>query len=135
MKKYRWHDEPVKVEFGICKVEENKEKPLWWYNFDVAMGKEEIPAVRVTYGEHSFVISNRYGEGEEKLRRGGWPNFPHASLPDDLFSVTGIGFKYDPDGINDWNAKRDKWQKENLSHLDDYKKSQSLKQVILKSRL
>ena len=38
---YQWQGENVKVVFGYCTITENKEKPLYWYNYEVAMAEGE----------------------------------------------------------------------------------------------
>jgi len=49
--KYFWQGKPVKVQFGYCKVQENKERPLWWYNYECFLIKSKkctiIDAIKI----------------------------------------------------------------------------------------
>lgn len=131
---YQWHGEPVMVEFGLCTGGLVKDKPLWWTNYECSFspGKSgfAIEAVKVIYGKEEFVISNQYGRGVHKLLNGGWPNLGHGSLPmdgfmkDDDFAI----YEYDEDAFQEYEAKREQWQKKNFP--EDYKKIQSLKAMI-----
>lgn len=84
-----WHGEPVKTEFGSAFINEDTEKPLVWYNYEVLNSKirtSVIPAIRITTkAGNSFVISNHFGIGWLKLKHGGWPGTTHFSLPKDSF--------------------------------------------------
>jgi hypothetical protein len=87
--KYFWQGEPVKVQFGYCKVQENKEHLLWWYNYECSLNKSRlytiIEAIKIET-ENPFVISNHFGIGVYKLINGGWPDCEHYSLPLESFS-------------------------------------------------
>ena len=92
---YKWHGEPVDVEFGFCKIFRNDEKKMWWYNFEchladvdltkkgeVCRGEADIPAIKVTPRKGDFfVLGNHFGIGIKKLVAGGWPDHQHFSLP------------------------------------------------------
>ncbi len=132
----QWQGEDVNVVFGFCEVKENTEKPLYWYNYDIAIGESKIPAIKViTNHDHEFVISNRHGVGIEKLVRGGWPNFPHASLELDDFQESNENHEeYNPEALNKRDREAEQWFENNFGHTEDWKKSQALKEMILKSR-
>ena len=74
--KYFWQGKSVKVQFGYCKVQENKERPLWWYNYECFLSKSKkctiIEAIKIE-GKEPFVIANHFGIGVYKLMNGGWP--------------------------------------------------------------
>ncbi|WP_420581962.1 hypothetical protein [Reichenbachiella sp.] len=134
MSKYQWQGEPVKVEFGCSTVSENKEKPLWWYNYlcDKCGGQAEIPSIRITtVSGQSFVISNQFGIGVHKLLNGGWPNMTHASLPDTGFEVNEMDYKIEEFNKESWlfyNSKKDSWMKE--KHPEEFERLESLREVI-----
>lgn len=125
----KWQGEPVSVRYGYCHVKTNTEKPLMWYNYDCRMtGEAKIPAIEITSND-VFVISNQFGIGEEKLRKGGWPNMPHASLPDGTFTETGVAVEFDKEAYLANYAVSDLWMKNN--YPEEYKKVQGLKDLIL----
>lgn len=123
MKKYAWQGEPIKVDFGHCTVKLNKEKPLWWYNFDCSSsdtyGISIIPAIKITtsFG-NEFCIANHFGIGHHKLIHGGWPNYTHYSLDMFSFEVSKKPewriIKFDLEGYENWYTLRQKWEKENF---------------------
>ena len=85
--KYKWQGEPVKVTFGNCIVIENKEKPLWWWNYECNEGsasldgKAVIPSLKIKTKEgNEFMIANHFGIGIHKLLNGGWPSHAHFSV-------------------------------------------------------
>ena len=88
-KQYFWQGKPVRVQFGYCKVQENKEKPLWWYNYECFLNKTEectiIEAIKIEV-KKPFVIANHFGIGVYKLMHGGLPDCEHYSLPLESFS-------------------------------------------------
>lgn len=108
---YQWQGEPVNVRFGTVKINEVKDKPLYWYNYEaVALGLDRIPAVEVTYKEPGgdkqvFCIANHFGIGVRKLEAGGYPNYTHLSLP-----------SY-PGSFEEFTA--DQWEKEKFKALND----------------
>lgn len=131
---YQWQGEKVKVEFGLCKVIEVKNKPLWWWNYECCWddyyNKDKysmhdksalVPAVKITHKEQEFVIANHFGIGVHKLINGGHPNYRHYSLPLDGFESTScmtiqeqyiyVHRKFDLLSFEDHEAKRSKWQK------------------------
>lgn len=130
--KYQWHGEGVKTEFGYCLVSENKDKPLWWYNFECNWDDynlcdrrysddkiAHIPAIKITYDDQVFCIANHFGIGVHKLINGGWPSHRHFSLPVEGFndSLT-IPEKqmycpkqFDLEGFEAHESERKKWQK------------------------
>jgi hypothetical protein len=128
VKKYQWQGEPVKVIFGYCLVKENKEKPMWWYNYECRQdGTAVIPALQITtQNDHSFFISNHYGIGVHKLINGGWPGCTHFSLNGGEFTGrhTLMYTVFDLDGYEKHEANRRIWQKEN--HPEEYEKQQKL---------
>jgi len=83
--KYFWQGEPVKTTFGYCSIKKHDDKPMMWWN---ALCDDDgyalIEAVRVDaeiYG--IFYIANFGGIGAYKLKRGGWPDCTHYSIPSD----------------------------------------------------
>lgn len=135
--RYQWQGEPVIVEFGYSEVKPDTEKPLMWYNYECdlavgTMGIAKIPSIEITYGDSSFVLANHFGLGVEKLRRGGWPNFPHASLPDNSFNQDNsfVILEFDIDGIKKLDKERDAWMQK--TNPEEFEKLQSLKAMINK---
>lgn len=134
MNKLQWQGDPVKTKFGYCNVSENKEKNLWWYNFEcnedvILQGVAAIPAIEVTYGNQKFCIANHFGIGYHKLIHGGWPNYSHFSLPDDGFvedhhSEFNI-HKFDLEGYEQHEAERRKWQKQQFP--EEFEKMERLR--------
>lgn len=135
-KKYFWQGEPVKTDFGVVYQPENKEKPLFWYNYEcnwnTTLDKPiydtekiaAIPAIKVTTENgYTFFIANHFGIGANKLKKGGWPNHTHFSFSDDVKfeGVEELGAlrnmysirEFDEDGFVEYEAKRKRWQKEN----------------------
>lgn len=128
--KYQWHGEPVKVKFGNCIVKENKDKPLYWYNFECyPEGKACIPALKVTTKNgQSFMISNHFGIGVYKLLKGGWPDTSHFSLDGKFNTKPQLKItEFDPDGYANYEAEREKWQNEH--YPEEYKKILSLRKM------
>ena len=129
---YRWHGEPVKVVFGSCIIQENKEKPLYWYNYECYPdGVACVPCLKVTSEDgYSFLISNHHGIGVNKLLKGGWPDQTHFSLDGGDFS-TSPRQKYetfDLDGFEEHERKRREWQK--LHFPEEYEKMEAFKNAI-----
>lgn len=121
MKKYQWQGEPVKVQFGYCKVSENKERHLWWYNFECNISGCDfalIGAIKITAKDGKpFVIANHFGVGDYKLSQGGWPNCTHFSLPLDSFVPCKLACykitEFDSIEYALHEANRNKWFKDN----------------------
>jgi len=113
--KYFWQGKPVKVQFGYCKVQENKERPLWWYNYECFLSKSKkctiIEAIKIE-GKEPFVIANHFGIGVYKLMNGGWPNCEHYSLSLGTFSPcepTKQNLILNYEGFSDHERGRIKW--------------------------
>lgn len=142
--KYQWQGKPVRKVFGYCKVEEEEDKPLWWWNYECCWDDYEgkpkysahkkfaiIPAIKVTYEDQVFCIANHFGIGASKLKKGGWPNHAHFSLPVDAFedklsqseSIMYNIREFDELGYSRHEANRDKWQKSNFP--EEYEKMES----------
>lgn len=131
---YQWQGQKVKVIFGKCKVVENKDKPLYWYNYECLWDDYNnkprksafdkftyVPAVKVIFGDEEFVLANHFGIGVHKLINGGWPSYRHFSLPlDGFISKEGLTIdeqfmyifrKFDLESFEAHEEKRTKWQK------------------------
>ena len=139
--KYQWQGEPVRVEFGLCKVKANKNKPLWWYNYECELNAPALqailPAVRITMpSEEQFCIANHYGVGVHKLLLGGWPDCAHFSLPLEAFEPSRKKFyqwkDFDEFEYSKHEAKRRQWRKEN--YPEEFEKVEALRQEFLKYR-
>ena len=153
--KYFWHGEPVKTDFGYATVQENKEKPLFWYNFECLWNLNEgkpyygtkksamIPTIKVTSKDgQSFLIANHFGIGASKLKKGGWPNHIHFSLPDNakfegcedlgvLRNIYSIR-EFDEEKFAEHEKLRGIWQKENFP--EETKKMDNLKAMFRKGK-
>lgn len=135
--KYQWQGEPVQVEFGYCVEYTNKDKPMFWYNYECEQlpgkGQAIIPAVRVLTKEGSFVLSNHHGIGVKKLLAGGWPNERHYSLTDagfvrsssEEYRIT----EFDGKGFTVHELKREKWQA--TVHPKEYRKLKQLELMFI----
>lgn len=139
MGRYKWQGEPCAYEFGYVAVTYNEEKPLYWYNYEVYLGKGRaiIPAIRVTYGEEVFVISNHHGIGAHKLRNGGWPNYRHFSLPGDTFKASASiveihDKKLQLEDFEAQEANRRAWQKK--EYPVEFERLEKLRLSIAKKR-
>ena len=148
--KYFWQGEPVRIEFGVAYPEENKGKPLFWYNYecnwDFLQDKPiydthkfcMLPAIKIYYKDQKpFIISNHFGIGVNKLLKGGSPRHTHFSFADNVkfetideleswelkqsFKIT----KFDEEGFTNYEAKRNKWQKENFP--EEYEAMEKIK--------
>lgn len=139
--KYKWQGEPVKVRFGYCKVKENKEKPLYWYNYecsDSPKGFAFVAAIEVTYGNEVFRIANHYGIGAYKLKKGGWPNCRHFSISTEFEFVESHEKWCNLREFNErefaaHEAARDRWQKKN--YPKEYEAVESLKAYMKQNKL
>ena len=138
MGKYKWQGEPIKTEFGYCTVEQNKGKPLWWYNYECSFfpgyGTAVIPAIKVTIKEYSFCLANHFGIGHHKLINGGWPGFAHFSFPDNCFKRSNEPAfniqSFDINGYEEHEKLRRKWEKENFPV--EFEKNERLRKIIQK---
>lgn len=137
--KYEWQGEQVDVAFGYCVVGENKEKPLYWYNYNVirtGQGFANINAIKVTTKDRqSFCLSNDFGEGVYKLHNGGYPNIPHRSLPLDTF-IHSNDFRhkrtiYHP--VDERTEELHRRQYFSRAHPEEFKKSEALRNMILRA--
>lgn len=133
MDKYYWQGELVKVEFGYSLIKPNKEKPLYWYNYECSLGTEKIPAIRVIIDKDtSFVLANHFGIGVHKLMSGGWPGKQHFSLTDHLFHRSDdplyLIHDYNESKFIEYELGRDEYFKESCP--DEYKKIQDLRKLI-----
>lgn len=137
----KWHGEPVLIEYGTCIVKRNTEKPLWWYNYEVAMSRDAseqacIEAIRIlpNYGP-PFAIANHFGIGEHKLDHGGWPTHVHHSLPVETFKKSStpiIHGKLNEPEYAAHEAARDAWMKR--EHPEEYNKLDGLRRLIRSSQ-
>lgn len=153
MAKYEWQGEPVKIKLGHCKINENKEKPIYWYNFECNMRlnlNEEyeywhcefdtkfgiVDAVQVIHSTGSFILANHFGIGIHKLINGGWPSHQHFSLDGKFeelnWKETIHLLKFDEVGFAKHEAARNKWQKEN--YPVEFEKLEKLRLGAMKYR-
>ncbi|WP_437918560.1 hypothetical protein [Sphingobacterium sp. LRF_L2] len=143
---YQWQGTPVEVRFGTVRVEAEKDKPLYWYNFEVMeLRTSQVPAIEITYQEPEtgnkqvFCIANHFGVGIYKLEAGGWPNKQHFSLPNDFKEYTAeewieyeqVPTSFDPLGFANHEYKRFDWQKKNFPV--EHGQRERLKESFLKS--
>lgn len=139
--RYQWQGEPVKVRFGECRVTPNKEKPLYWYNYECYNNEFNkaslvafVPAIEITCGDQVFVIGNHFGIGIHKVLNGGWPNHNHFSLPKETFELGRKKYhritEFDLDEYSEHEAKRRAWQKEN--YPEEFERSEALRRAISK---
>lgn len=137
MKNYKWQGNPIKTEFGYCRVKENKEKVLWWYNYECnefpSTGTSVVPAIKVTMKDgYEFCIGNHFGIGHHKLINGGWPGFYHFSLdvndfeksPEPAYNLKEFYLEW----FESYEAGRRRWQKENFP--EEFEKSERLRRMI-----
>jgi hypothetical protein len=143
MENYQWQGEKVKVRFGLTKVKTNKEKPLYWYNYEISLeetimqGKCLISSIEVeaSYGS-KFIIANHFGIGVHKLLNGGYPNIGHFSFDDDAKFSEHKEFKkyngqFELEEYEEHEANRRKWQREN--YPIEFAKSERLVKLINKN--
>lgn len=155
MSKYKWQGEPVKIRFGHVHLKENRERPLYWYNFECYikidindnyidnygfLGTCFIPAIEVTCIDgYVFQLANHFGIGVHKLMNGGWPNYAHFSLDgkfEEMDWQMAIEYKkFDEPRYARHEAERRKWQKKN--YPVEFEKMEQLKRLgknILKQK-
>ncbi len=132
---YQWQGEPVKYKFGNCIVRENREKPMWWYNFEcltnkVSIGMECIPVIQVIpKSGRSFMIANHFGIGHHKLINGGWPNYAHFSVDGEFSDWPELRYdEFDHEGYSEHEAARRKWQKE--KYPEEFERMEALRKTI-----
>ena len=135
---YKWHGEDVKVKFGFCIAKQNKEKHLYWYNYECLSNNGElnfIPSIQITSKDGKvWTIANHFGIGVYKLEMGGWPNCTHFSLENEWFSNNWNMTirKFDLDGYSEYESNRDKWRKEN--YTKEYNELEAFRKSIIKTR-
>jgi len=140
----KWHGEVVQIEHINVLVTQNKEKPLFWYNFECELNapytKAMLPAIEITTQEgNTFIIANHNGIGLNKVRKGGWPDQPHFSFDEkDIVQIIRRGEKgfYTIDSFcerdySDLENQRRLWQKENFP--EEFEKSEALRKMLRKS--
>lgn len=139
VRRYQWQGEAVDVVFGYCLVTENKDKPMYWYNYNVFRNGQlptKIGAIRVdTSDGQSFCLSNDYGEGVHKLESGGYPNMPHRSLPSETF-VESEDFRYKTTiyrPLIAYHEEVDRRQYFMCMFPEEFKKSEALRNKILRA--
>lgn len=139
VRRYQWQGEDVDVVFGYCLVTENKEKPMYWYNYNVFRNGQKptkIRAIKVdTSDGQSFCLSNDYGEGVHKVENGGYPNIPHFSLPLDAF-VESDDFRHKRLLFDRYGSKQeelDRRQYFRANYPEEFKKAEALRNMILKA--
>lgn len=140
MSKYFWQGALVKTRFGWIKVRENKEKPLYWYNYEVATDDPAssfamLPAIEITSEEGMFYIANHFGVGSYKLQKGGWPDVAHFSFNDDAIFVESKGCEefykdFDLEAYEEHELKRRKWQARHFP--EEFNKNERLRKSIKK---
>ena len=123
----KWQGEKIKATPVIVAVRQNVEKPLCWYNYEVhkyitensyATDRALLEGILIEYKDQKFCISNHLGVGINKLRKGGWPNHAHYSLPienivEDSYPIS-ISTSFNLDDFLDHEAQRTKWMKDNF---------------------
>lgn len=143
MKNLKWQGKEVKVENAWLKVYENKEHPLWWSNFEVdicnsnltmAANYAIIEALKITYEDSIFYISNHLGIGIRKLRKGGWPNHQHFSFHNiqecEVKHGRSITTSFCLKEYEKHESARRKWQQKNFPH--EFAKSERLRKMLIK---
>lgn len=145
--KYLWQGEPVSVKYGYVVQCENKEKVMFWYNFEcntkqplngyrepdhMVMDNGDhfslIPAIEVTYQDQTFTLANHYGIGISKLLKGGWPNHAHFSLMGEFKESNEPWFKitsFDLEGYEKHESDRRNWQKK--EYPEQFEKMEALR--------
>lgn len=139
-KEYQWCGKPVKIRFGYCMVETDKEHPLMWYNYECSLppssGLASVAAIEINYEGEKFCISNHEGIGYHKITNGGYMDIAHFNLPAENFSPSRLHCfyltKFDLKGYENIERKREAWRKDN--HPEEYKKLQAMKTNITKSK-
>lgn len=135
---YQWQGELIKVKFGNCVVKVNKDKPLWWYNYDCSLTHEDsacIEAIKITTKDgYTFMIANHFGIGIHKVSNGGWPNYGHSSLDGEFSTKPQCRLvDFDLEGYEQYQQGRRAWQKEN--YPEEFANSERLRGLIRKSKI
>ena len=138
---YQWQGEEVEIKFGLASVKKNKEKPLYWYNYECTLENPEyesayISSIQVkTKKGSTFLIANHFGIGAYKLINGGYPNIQHFSFGDDAKFEEHKEYE-DYDGVfqleefEEHESNRRKWQKDNFPI--EFENSERLRKLIVK---
>lgn len=138
---FQWQGEPVTVEFGFSIIQENTDRPLYWYNYECFlngdMGRTAVESIRITCGNgEQFVIANHFNIGVNKLLNGGWPNHKHSSLPDDGFYpdlddlIKPEDLIFNEEEYAEHEAARDKYFEQN--YPEDFARLEALKKEGMK---
>lgn len=139
-RKYFWQGEPVRAEFSAAFVDINEEKPLYWYNYeclvDSKIKKALIPAVKITLksGEQ-FCIANHFGIGASKLKKGGWPDHRHFSIPVECFvsnmwDTISSPTEFDEESFSEYESKRNNFFKN--KYPIEYQKMLELRKYVIR---
>jgi len=75
----RWNGQPARAQRGTVIVGRAPAK-TWWC---ASQRGDRLPCVRVEQGGKVFFIDDSRGIGTVKVRRGGWPDDRHATIPVD----------------------------------------------------
>lgn len=137
-RKLKWQGEEAKVEHRTLKVSENKEKPLWWSNYEVYLYQDTrdycyLEALKITTKDgYTFYISNHHGIGIRKLRKGGWPEQAHFSfhcaeeVDANIYETT----SYCGKDYEEHERDRRKWQLEN--YPKEFEQSERLRKLLIR---
>lgn len=140
----KWQGKNVKVEALELKVREVKDKPLYWSNFDVEQQRSInlghdyaiIEALKIWYSDKPFYISNHFGIGIRKLRKGGWPGHTHFGFNGNFeeYRTNSQFFPTINFCLKDYEyqeALRREWRKKN--YPEEFEKNERLARLIVKS--
>lgn len=143
----KWQGEEVYVECVWVRVWEYKEKPLWWFNFEVEQERSVnlghnyavIEALKIhCKNSEPFYISNQFGVGMRKLRKGGWPRQSHSSFGGKFEEIPPkkgwLAYPTKSFCLKDYERQeraRRQWQKKNFP--EEFEKSERLRKLIIKS--
>lgn len=132
-KAFLWNGEKIEsARFGYVVQPPNKEKPLYWYNWEVEKQKAleiepcMIPAIEITTKDGDpFIIANIGGIGVYKLEAGGMWTHQHLSLDgefteDENFAVyeySQADFAIYHKGLENWQKAKDPQAWERLEAL------------------
>jgi hypothetical protein len=141
--KYFWDGENVTIRHGYVLVQEDKEHPLKWYNYEVYLCKQDrdsnyetlkaiIPAIEIiTKNGYKFHISNHYGVGVYSLLQGGtWRQIsfhfdePYEFIGDEVKKIP----EYDQIKYHAHELKRMAWQR--VTYPNEYKAIERLRKLI-----
>lgn len=140
--KYFWNWKPVKIEHVLVVVKEVKEHPLYWHNYECLTnnnpnGHHEFHAIEITTENGiKFIISNEYGIGINKCRKGGTFYQYHAGFKEEnIVKIKRTGdplpggrgelkvpkkYNLNEEGYVEQETARAKWQMEN--YPEEYEK-------------